>query len=64
MSLSCVFFLEMYNFGFVKVFSISFVLCQTEIVGCSHLIVEHNGSEAELRILNYENPGSNPVLQC
>ena len=30
---------------------------------CIHY-VEHNGSGAELRTLNYENPGSNPVLRC
>ena len=24
----------------------------------------HNGSGVELQTLNYENPGSNPVLQC
>ena len=27
-------------------------------------IVEHSGSWVELRILYYENPGSNPVLRC
>ena len=27
-------------------------------------IVEHNDSRVELRTLNYENPGSNPVLRC
>ena len=28
------------------------------------LFVERNGSGVELRILDYENPGSNPVLRC
>ena len=28
------------------------------------ILVEHNGSEVELRILDYENPGSNPVPRC
>ena len=27
-------------------------------------LVERNGSVVELRILDYENPGSNPVLRC
>ena len=26
--------------------------------------VQHNGSGVELRTLDYENPGSNPVLWC
>ena len=26
--------------------------------------VERNGSGVELRTLDYENPGSNPVLRC
>ena len=26
--------------------------------------VESNGSGVELRTLDYENPGSNPVLRC
>ena len=28
------------------------------------LLVEYSGSGVELRTLDYENPGSNPVLQC
>ena len=27
-------------------------------------VVERNGSGVELRALDYENPGSNPVLRC
>ena len=28
------------------------------------LVLERNGSGVELRTLDYENPGSNPVLRC
>ena len=27
-------------------------------------LVEHNSSGVELRTLDFENPGSNPVLRC
>ena len=32
--------------------------------GCQCAFVERNGSGVELRTLDYENPGSNPVLWC
>ena len=33
-------------------------------MGVSLTFVESNGSGVELRTLDYENPGSNPVLWC
>ena len=45
---------------------VSTVMLQEVTVKVSAYIVliEHNGSGVELRTLDYENPGSNPVLRC
>ena len=41
-----------------------FLWCKLVPVCYNYMYVEHNGSGVELRALNYENSGLNPVLQC
>ena len=51
------------HFCSVTFYNCFYIIEITVILRTIHFI-ERNGSGVELRTLDYENPGSNPVLRC